>query len=109
MVITPTTWTSSGRRGGPTNSPVMDKAMEDIRYEHGEEVTCCLERGDVDHSGGMDVADLTWLVARLFLGGPPPPCETEGDADGSGGIDVADLNYLVARLFHGGPLPPPCN
>jgi len=69
---------------------------------------CCNLRGDVDHSGGIDVADLTYLVARLFLGGPPPPCEDEGDVDGSGGIDVADLTYLVARLFLGGPPPPPC-
>ncbi|RKX29264.1 MAG: hypothetical protein DRP47_02190 [Candidatus Zixiibacteriota bacterium] len=69
---------------------------------------CCDLRGDVDNSGGIDVADLTYLVARLFLGGPQPPCVDEGDVDGSGGIDVADLTYLVARLFLGGPPPPAC-
>ncbi|RKX28810.1 MAG: hypothetical protein DRP47_03420 [Candidatus Zixiibacteriota bacterium] len=56
----------------------------------------------------IDVADLTYLVAYLFTGGPPPPCEDEGDVDGSDGIDVADLTYLVAYLFTAGPEPPPC-
>ena len=33
----------------------------------------CFEEGDIDGSGSMDVADLTYLVAYLFGGGPPPP------------------------------------
>jgi len=70
--------------------------------------TCCEIRGDVNHDGGIDVADLTYLVAYLFTGGPPPPCKAEGDVNGDGGIDVADLTYLVAYLFTGGPPPPPC-
>ena len=69
---------------------------------------CCNKRGDVDDSGGIDVGDLTYLVAYLFQGGPAPPCPEEGDVDGSGGIDVGDLTYLVAYLFQGGPAPPPC-
>ena len=71
-------------------------------------VTCCEIRGDVDHSGGIDAADLTYLVAYLFTGGPHPSCDKEGDVDGSDGIDVADLTYLVAYLFTGGQPPPPC-
>ena len=77
---------------------------------------CCLDRGNVDHiigaGGPIDVSDLTYLVAYLFTGGPPPPCEEEGNVDGitgaGGPIDVSDLTYLVAYLFTGGPTPPPC-
>lgn len=78
---------------------------------------CCQNRGNVDGQinpiiGPIDVADLTYLVAFLFRGGDPPPCEEEGNVDGvvgaSGPIDVADLTYLVAYLFRGGPVPPPC-
>ncbi|MFH1374494.1 MAG: hypothetical protein ABII79_11935 [bacterium] len=71
-------------------------------------IFCCQNRGDVDDSGGLDVGDLTYLVAYLFQGGPAPPCPEEGDVDASGGIDVGDLTYLVAYLFQGGPPPPPC-
>ncbi len=68
----------------------------------------CIIRGDVDHTGAIDVGDLTYLVAYLFQGGPPPPFLDEGDVDGTGSIDVGDLTYLVAYLFQGGPAPPPC-
>ena len=71
-------------------------------------VICCITRGDVDGDGGVNVADLTYLVDRLFFDGDPPPCEEEGNVDGLGGINVADLTYLVDRLFFGGSAPPPC-
>jgi len=69
---------------------------------------CCELRGDVDHSGAINVADLTYLVDYLFFSGPAPPCEEESDVDGSGAINVADLTYLVDYLFFEGPAPPPC-
>ncbi|MBU8934071.1 MAG: hypothetical protein KOO62_08680 [candidate division Zixibacteria bacterium] len=77
---------------------------------------CCQERGNVDRitgtGGAINVADLTYLVAYLFIGGLEPPCIIEGNVDGIGGtggpINVADLTYLVAYLFIGGPEPPPC-
>ena len=82
-------------------------------------VSCCNGdgiRGNADGvtgpGGPIDVADLTYLVAYLFQGGPAPPCIDEGNADGvigpGGPIDVADLTYLVAYLFQNGPAPPPC-
>ena len=69
---------------------------------------CCELRGDVDHSGGVNVADLIYLVDYIFFGGDPPPCPEEGDVDGSGAINVADLTYLVEYIFFDGPAPPPC-
>ena len=70
---------------------------------------CCTGiRGDVDYSGSIDVADLTYLVDYLFSGGSAPPCPDQADVNGSGGIDVADLTYLVDYLFAGGPEPVGC-
>ncbi|HWR82007.1 MAG TPA: hypothetical protein VN285_01755 [Candidatus Deferrimicrobium sp.] len=61
--------------------------------------------------GPVDVADLTYLVAYLFVGGPVPPILAAANVDGvigpSGPVDVADLTYLVAFLFQGGA-PPVC-
>ena len=34
---------------------------------------CCVERGDVDHNGALDISDLTFFVEYLFASGPPPP------------------------------------
>jgi hypothetical protein len=74
--------------------------------------SCCVIRGDVDHSGVLpvDIADLVYLVDFMFNAGPAPPCFDEGDIDGSGvaPIDIADLVYLVDFMFNSGPAPPPC-
>ncbi len=72
--------------------------------------TCCIARGNVDHSsdGEVIVSDLTYLVAFLFQGGPDPVCEEEADVDASGAINVSDLTYLVIYLFQGGDTPAPC-
>ncbi len=77
---------------------------------------CCVNRGNVDGVIGpfdpVDVADLTYLVAFLWQGGPAPPCTEEANVDGVigsfGPVDVADLTYLVAFLWQGGTPPPPC-
>ncbi|MFQ6008437.1 MAG: dockerin type I repeat-containing protein, partial [Candidatus Zixiibacteriota bacterium] len=70
---------------------------------------CCVGiRGDVDGSGTINVADVTYLVAYLKGMGPAPPCFEEADADGSGSINVADVTYLVAYLKGLGPAPPSC-
>ena len=79
-------------------------------------ISCCSNRGNVDGivgaSGPVDVADLSYLVAFLFAGGPNPPCMEEGNVDGvegpSGLIDINDLTYLVSYLFSGGAPPPNC-
>lgn len=63
--------------------------------------------GDADNSNSITIADVTYLIARIFSGGPAPVPEGAGDADGSGSLTIADVTYLIARIFGGGP-PPEC-
>jgi hypothetical protein len=56
--------------------------------------------GDVDFDGvGPDISDLTYLIAFLFLDGPPPPITAQADCDGIPGIDIGDLSRLIDYLF----------
>jgi len=87
---------------------ISDPWQQDTNNDGVGDACCCLVRGDVDHSGAVNVSDITYLVARLFCGIGPPPCQTEADADDSGTINVSDLTFLVAYLFQGGPASPPC-
>ncbi len=63
--------------------------------------------GDISGDGtGPNVDDLTYLVAFLFSGGPPPPIVNAANVDGAGeAVDVSDLTYLVSFLFQGGSEP----
>ncbi|MFH1372327.1 MAG: hypothetical protein ABII79_00805 [bacterium] len=69
---------------------------------------CCDLRGDVDNNGTLDIGDITYKVAWLFQGGPPPPCIDEADDNGDGTVDVGDLVYEIGFYFQGGPPPVPC-
>jgi hypothetical protein len=61
--------------------------------------------GDADSSGEFNIADVTYLIARIFSGGPPAPCCSQADANASGSFNIADVTYLIARIFTGGPAP----
>jgi uncharacterized repeat protein (TIGR03803 family) len=59
--------------------------------------------GDANGDGTVDVADVFFLINKLFAGGPAPPCT--GDVNGDGVADVGDVFYLINFLFAGGPAP----
>lgn len=75
--------------------------------EDGTGDVCDVYCGDVNGDiNGPNVADLTYLVAYLFNGGPPPPDPNMADMNGHAGtVNIIDLTYLVAYLFGGGPEP----
>ncbi|MCH7878574.1 MAG: thrombospondin type 3 repeat-containing protein [candidate division Zixibacteria bacterium] len=66
---------------------------------------CCDTAGDANNSGGVNIADVTFLIARIFAGGPAPACDNEADANGDNSVNIADVTYLIARIFAGGPAP----
>ena len=68
-------------------------------------ICCCNLTGDANNSGSFNIADVTFLIARIFAGGAASPCCEEGDANGSGGVDISDITFLIARIFAGGPAP----
>ena len=73
--------------------------------------SCCVgNRGDVNGDGNdANILDLTYLVDRIFRGGPPAPCLREGDTNGDGNsTNILDLTFLVDRIFRGGPAPGSC-
>jgi Zinc carboxypeptidase/Immune inhibitor A peptidase M6 len=61
--------------------------------------------GDANHSGGINVVDITYLVRYLFTSGPAPVPLLSGDCNCGGTVNVADVTMLVKYLFAGGPAP----
>ena len=69
------------------------------------ERNCCAMPGDANHDGKTNIADITFLIARIFAGGPQSACCREADANGDARMDIADVVYLIRRIFAGGPAP----
>jgi len=70
-----------------------------------------LNRGDLDHSGGVpNIVDLVILVGYMFQGEEAPACMVEADIDGDGQAvpQITDLVHLVAFMFQQGDAPVPC-
>ncbi len=66
---------------------------------------CCNVPGDADNSGSANIADVTFLIARIFRGGPAPVCQDAADADGNNSVNIADVTYMITRIFTSGPAP----
>ncbi len=66
---------------------------------------CCIVAGDANDDGSYNIADITFLVARVFTGGASPPCAQSADANGDGETNIADVTYGIARIFSNGPEP----
>ncbi len=70
---------------------------------------CCVNAGDADHNGSVDISDVTNYVDYLFGGGAAPVCMEEFDNDADCQLTISDLTYFVDYLFGGGPAPAECH
>lgn len=61
--------------------------------------------GDANGDGSINIADIVFLVAYLFKGGPAPSPLWKADVNGDCKVTIADIVYLVSYLFKGGPPP----
>lgn len=71
----------------------------------GDVCDCCKTPGDANNSSAVNIADITFLITRIFHSGAAPVCNDEADANGSNRVNIADITFLIARLFAGGPAP----
>jgi hypothetical protein len=63
--------------------------------------------GDGNGDGGVNSADVVYLLNYLFAHGAPPVPMATGDVNCDGVINSADVVYLINYLFAHGPQP--CN
>ena len=66
-----------------------------------------INRGDTNRDFRINILDLTFLVDRIFRGGPAPITIQAGDFNADFTININDLTYVVDFIFRGGP--PPVN
>jgi hypothetical protein len=57
------------------------------------------ELGDVDHSHGTDISDLSKLIDHLYISFTPITPLKVADMDGDCRVDISDLTKLIDRLY----------
>jgi len=55
--------------------------------------------GDVNHDSRIDRADIDFLIAYIFTGGPAPNPYYLGDTSGDNFVDIDDVVYLVDAVY----------
>ncbi len=66
---------------------------------------CCIVAGDANNDGAFNIADVTFLIERIFRGGDAPICDQAADVNGDGFSNIADVTYGIAHIFTGGAAP----
>ncbi len=63
--------------------------------------------GDVNQNGGVDLADVVYLINYLFRDGPAPAYPPCADPNIDCWVSLTDVVYLINYLFRSGPEPQP--
>jgi hypothetical protein len=77
--------------------------MATFGYDKNQAPQPTFEKGDVDHSGGVDIDDVTMLINKV-LGNTPEgffPEQANCDGDAEGMIDIDDVTALIKRVLTG--------
>ncbi|MBN4076605.1 hypothetical protein JYT16_02685, partial [Gemmatimonas aurantiaca] len=74
--------------------------------------SCCVDAGNADNSTStpetntlVNIGDVTYLIAYIFLAAQSPYCLDQADADGNGSVSIGDVTYLISYIFSGGVAP----
>ena len=80
-----------------------DNCPED--YNPDQEDICSFICGDANSDENINILDITFLIAYLYMGGPAPDPVESSDVNNDGPINLLDITYLIAYLYQGGPAP----
>jgi hypothetical protein len=61
--------------------------------------------GDANKDGVVNILDITYLIAYLYSGGPPPDPIEAADVNSDFLVNILDITYLINYLYLGGPVP----
>ena len=115
LVTTPSSWTTTYFYGEGTDyspslyhfSSTTNRSnflpMATFGYDKNQAPQPTYELGDVDHSEGVDIEDVTILINKVLGNSPavyfPEQANCNGDAEGM--VDIEDVTSLIKRVLTG--------
>jgi len=88
--------------GFGTQAEFEQAATATIALAHPD--SCCRVPGDANGDTRYNIADVTFLIARIFAGGAAPSCCEAADCNGDGKVDIGDIILMINRIFAFGPV-----
>ena len=81
-----------------------------IMYNYVDPFVCDCEPGNTNGDGTINIFDITYTIAYLYLDGPAPtPYELcNGDPNGDCVCNIFDITYIITYLYIDGPPPRTC-
>jgi len=79
-----------------SNSDGIGDACDDI---------CCVDPGDANDDGTVNVGDAVYLIGYIFKGFAAPPCIDQADGNVDCVINLGDAVFIINYIFKGGPGP----
>jgi hypothetical protein len=61
--------------------------------------------GDANADSLVNIFDVTFMIAALYLGGPMPDPVEAADVNNDASFNIFDVTYLISFLYKGGPAP----
>jgi len=59
--------------------------------------------GDGNGDEIVNIFDITFMIAALYMGGPPPNPVEAANVNNDASFNIFDVTYLIAFLYKGGP------
>jgi len=66
-----------------------------------ERRSCCVQMGDVNYNGQINILDVTYLINYLYKAGSLPFCWAEADVNCSCSINILDITCMIMHLYIG--------
>lgn len=71
----------------------------------GTDDLCAWTCGDVNGTETVNLLDITYLIAFLYMEGPAPEFMDAADVNSSGTVNILDITALISFLYMEGPAP----
>lgn len=89
---------SSGTYGQRVQALYTDGSLS--QWSNRTRVFIDWKRGDVNHDGEINIADVNEIVDVIFKGISSPNARTINDLNGDGEINLADINLIIDKIMN---------
>jgi len=87
------------------NCPMEDNEDQADVDSDGVGDVCDYQCGDCNGDELINIFDITYLIAFMYLSGPTPVDDWAADPNGDSTINIFDITYLITYLYMEGPEP----